>query len=350
MSQQILLAGAIRKTSTRGQAWCGLAIGCLALFCHLTPQVNGDETTAKTRRVRIRYTAEVRDLSADAREARLWLPFPPHNDRQQISNITVKSDVPTSVNTESEYGNQILSLSVRSPIRQPVRVELQLDVLRCEDRNAAAVAQMPRGTAQTEKIPERWLQRDALVPIDGKVIELALAATRGRESPLDQIHAIYDFTVSTLKYDKSGVGWGRGDIAYACDAKRGNCTDFHAVFIGLCRARGIPARFEIGFSLPTDPPTGAVTGYHCWAFAHAPEYGWIPVDCSEAQKHPELRDYFFGAHDENRVTFSSGRDLRLTPLQQGERLNFFVYPYAEVDGKQHDKVERKVEYENLPEP
>ena len=162
------------------------------------------------------------------------------------------------------------------------------------------------------------------------------------------MRAIYDHTVSTLKYDKSGTGWGRGDIAYACDARRGNCTDFHAVFIGLCRARAIPARFEIGFSLPADKPAGEISGYHCWADCHVAGYGWIPVDCSEAQKHPEQREYFFGAHDENRVAFSTGRDIRLNPPQQGERLNYFVYPYAEVDGKPHEKIDRKIRYENLP--
>src|SRR4029077_16251594 len=98
-------------------------------------------------------------------------------------------------------------------------------------------------------------------------------------------------------------------------------------FSGLCGARGIPARFEIGFSLPTDQPAGQIAGYHCWAAGYVAECGWVPVDCSEAQKHPARREYFFGAHDENRVTFSTGRDIRLNPAQEGERLNFFVYPY-----------------------
>ena len=34
-----------------------------------------------------------------------------------------------------------------------------------------------------------------------------------------------------MRYDKSGIGWGRGDALYACDAKRGNCTDFHALLM-----------------------------------------------------------------------------------------------------------------------
>lgn len=65
-------------------------------------------------------------------------------------------------------------------------------------------------------------------------------------------------------------------------------------------------------------------------------YGWIPVDASEAWKHPEKKNYFFGAHDHDhdRVQFTVGRDIRLDPPQQGEPLNYFIYPYAEVDGKQ----------------
>ncbi len=320
----------------------------LASACAVPLTVQADDAAPRTRRVRFTYSAEVRDVPPDAREATLWVPFPPNNEAQEISNIVVGSDVPTSVLRESEYGNQALSLSVSNPGTRSVRVELQFDVLRRERRNAAAAARKPaQPPPPEEKISERWLQRDRLVPIVGKVLDLALSVTRKAPDDFDQVRAIYDHTVSTLKYDKTGSGWGRGDIAYACDVKKGNCTDFHAVFIGLCRARGIPARFEIGFSLPTDKPSGEISGYHCWADCHVPGYGWIPVDCSEAQKHPEQRDYFFGAHDEHRVALSTGRDVRLNPPQQGERLNFFVYPYAEVDGKPHEKVDRKVRYENL---
>jgi len=57
------------------------------------------------------------------------------------------------------------------------------------------------------------------------------------------------------------------------------------------------------------------------------------VDASEAWKHPEKKNYFFGGHDDNRLQFSIGRDIRLDPSQQGEPLNYFIYPYAELDGK-----------------
>jgi len=145
--------------------------------------------------------------------------------------------------------------------------------------------------------------------------------------------AIYDYVIATMRYDKSGTGWGNGDAIWACTAKRGNCTDFHSLFIGMMRAAGVPARFEIGFSLPEDQHGGTIPGYHCWAEFYVAPYGWIPVDASEAWKHPEKKNYFFGAHDDNRLQFSVGRDIRLDPPQQGEPLNYFIYPYAELDGK-----------------
>jgi hypothetical protein len=59
----------------------------------------------------------------------------------------------------------------------------------------------------------------------------------------------------------------------------------------------------------------------------------MPVDISEADKHPEKTDFFFGSLDADRVTMTGGRDLTLTPAPAAGALNFFVYPYAEVDGQ-----------------
>ena len=150
-----------------------------------------------------------------------------------------------------------------------------------------------------------------------------------------------------MSYSKEGSGWGRGDIYWACDAKTGNCSDFHALFVGLVRAAGIPAKFAIGFSLPPERGSGRVGGYHCWSEFYLDGYGWVPVDASEASKHPEKREYYFGAHDENRVEFTEGRDIVLSPRQQGEPLNFFIYPYVEADGRQLDGVHYEFSYRDI---
>jgi transglutaminase-like putative cysteine protease len=166
----------------------------------------------------------------------------------------------------------------------------------------------------------------------------------------EKARAIYDRVTGMMKYDKSGTGWGRGDALFACSAKRGNCTDFHALLIGMARSAGIPARFAIGLPLPESRGSGEISSYHCWAELYVTGRGWIPVDSSEAAKNPAKRDYFFGHHDENRLEFSRGRDLRLVPSQQGPPLNFFVYPYAEVDGRPHDAIEHKFTFNDRDRP
>ena len=127
-------------------------------------------------------------------------------------------------------------------------------------------------------------------------------------------------------------------MLYACDAKKGNCTDFHSLFIAMARAQSIPSRFAIGFPLPPDKHTGEIAGYHCWAEFFEPTHGWVPIDISEAWKHPEKKDFFFGGHDANRVQFSMGRDIVLDPKQDGAPLNYFVYPYVEIGGKEYPDV------------
>jgi transglutaminase-like putative cysteine protease len=184
----------------------------------------------------------------------------------------------------------------------------------------------------------RFLEPDRLVPVTGVPARLAEQETKGATTPLEKAKDIYEYVFRTMKYDKSGEGWGHGDTLWACDSKHGNCTDFHSVFISMARAEKIPARFQIGFPIPADKHSAEIPGYHCWAEFYLDSVGWAPVDISEAWKHQEKHDYFFGAHDVNRVQFTEGRDLRLAPAQEGPPLNYFVYPYVEIGGKEYPNV------------
>lgn len=116
----------------------------------------------------------------------------------------------------------------------------------------------------------------------------------------------------------------------------------------MTRSQGVATRFEIGFPIPVDKHAGEIAGYHCWADFFLGGKGWIPVDISEAWKHPDKKDYFFGAHDANRVQFSTGRDLMLRPKQEGAPLNYFVYPYAESDGKELLNIRNDFSFRDRP--
>jgi transglutaminase-like putative cysteine protease len=282
------------------------------------------------------YAFTVRNLSA-GKKVRIWIPAAQSDAYQDVKVISAQGDLPLKKSAESKYGNQIYYAETNTA--QPeLHFAVEYEVTRHERLALAETA--PHVTAVSLSSIERQqdLQPDALVPVTGLPADLAVKVTQGKPQPLDKAHAIYDYVFTTMRYDKTGTGWGHGDVLYACDAKKGNCTDFHSLFIAMARSQGIPARFEIGFPLPPDKHSGEIAGYHCWSDFYIDSKGWIPVDISEAWKHSEKRDYFFGAHDVNRMQFSMGRDLRLNPPQDGKPLNYFVYPYVEVDGQEFPNV------------
>ena len=291
------------------------------------------------------YKVTVKDVPAGAQKLELWIPVPHDDAYQRILYSHVDTPYPHQIVT-GEQGNQMLHLEISQPKESSVPVTLSLHAIRLERIQPIVFVKRlaPEGDLS------RWLKPDRLVPIDGQISAWAheVVEAAHAHTDLEMARAIYNHVVSTVKYDKTGKGWGRGDIYYACDARRGNCTDFHAIFIGYARAMGIPARFAIGFPLPAERGAGKIAGYHCWAEFYAKGIGWVPVDASEAAKNPDKREYFFGAHDENRLEFSKGRDVQLTPRQQGDPLNYFVYPYAEVDGKPYANIETSYTYRDLP--
>ena len=290
----------------------------------------------ESRHFAFHYTFTIKNLP-EGKKIRVWIPAA-HSDRfQEVKMLSAKGDLPLKKTHESEYGNEMYFAETSKLAREELHFDVEYDVVRHE-RIALEPSAHVVATALTKKERQEDLQAYALVPITGLPAELAAKVTVGKTDTLDKARAIYDYVFSTMRYDKTGTGWGRGDVLYACDAKKGNCTDFHSLFIAMARSQGIPARFEIGFPLPPDKHAAEIAGYHCWADFYVDGKGWIPVDISEAWKHPEKRNYFFGSHDVNRVQFTMGRDLELSPRQDGKPLNYFVYPYVEVDGHEYPNV------------
>ena len=282
------------------------------------------------------YAFTVKNLPA-GKKVRIWIPAAQSDAYQEVKIVSATGDLPVKKTRESKYGNEIYFAETYRATQPELHFDVEYEVVRHE-RIALNPAPHVVAASLTNKEREEDLQPDALVPITGLPADLAAKATQGKTQPLDKARGIYDYVFTTMKYDKTGTGWGHGDVLYACDAKKGNCTDFHSLFIAMARSQGIPARFEIGFPLPPDKHSAEIAGYHCWSDFYIEGKGWIPVDISEAWKHPQNRDYFFGSHDVNRMQFSMGRDLRLNPAQDGKPLNYFVYPYVEVDGQEYPNV------------
>jgi Transglutaminase-like superfamily len=299
----------------------------------------------QTRHFTFHYEFSVRNVTPGA-PLRVWIPLAHSDEFQTVRVLKTAGDLPLRRTQEKEYGNQMLYASTQKAGKAEYKFAADYDVVRREHLS-------PQSTARVNPLPagerRRFLEADKLVPVTGLPADLASKETASVTNDEQKAHAIYNYVLANMRYDKTCAGWGHGDTLYACSAKKGNCTDFHSLFISMARSQGIPARFEIGFPLPADKSSSEVAGYHCWAEYYSAERGWVPVDISEAWKHADKRGYFFGAHDDNRMQFTVGRDLTLNPPQAGPPLNYFVYPYVEVDGKEFSNVANSFSFHDIPE-
>lgn len=291
----------------------------------------GMVTAAPAGAFEFRYHVQLDPLPTDARELRLWIPLASTTPHQTILAREIHAPGAYEIRRDPDYGNEFLYLALSRPLPPTVAIEI---VYRAKTRRETLhLVDTPALERLTGPAWQLHLRSNTLMRVDDQVRALAQEVTAGRATPLEKAQAIWAFVLANMVYDKGTPGYGQGDTLRACAVGRGNCTDFHSLFISLARAAEVPARFHIGVLLPKDPEA-EIPGYHCWADVYMPEAGWVPVDASEAWKHPERAASYFGTYDGQRFLVSTGRDIRLTPPPaDGRPINMFIYPLVEVDGR-----------------
>ncbi|WP_089355834.1 transglutaminase-like domain-containing protein [Ekhidna lutea] len=252
--------------------------------------------------------------------AKLWLPLAQNDRFQQIESKQINAPVGYKIIKEVDFGNEILFMEL-TPAHSGSIVSVSYEVIR------------------EEKYPYRedhlnldqYLTSTPLIPLTDRFSTIAneVITERNANTPLTEARALYDYIIDNMRYAKQGT-YGTGDANYACDSKSGNCTEFHSFFIALARSVGIPARFAVGASIPSERNEGGVNGYHCWAEFYA-DGKWWPVDISEANKYTPLATYYFGHHPANRIELSQGRNLQFSPGPASGPVPFLAYPILEVN-------------------
>lgn len=314
------------------------------------------------RSVELVMKATLAEIPEGARVVDLWMPVARDTDGQSVDAVRATPEGAFAV--EPRYGNRVWHRRFEGPFASGtvLEVEIAQEIRRTEivvEAAKGAAGDMPLGgeesvgagggpiLAPTAAAP--YLEPNLLVPSGlPRIDDVARSLGLAEKPPLVAARAIYDWLIDEFEYDWKAPGAGRGDLAWACDAKTGDCSDYHTVFLALCRLRGIPADHEFGFPIRTRNPEGRLPYHHCWARFHVDGIGWIPVDASEADKHPELREYNFGSQGADLMKFTSGRDVVLEPPQQGPPLNKFIHPYAEIDGAPVEKVKFETRFRDLP--
>jgi len=279
---------------------------------------------------------------ADAKNVRLWIPYPMSDRNQDITGINFAGNYASiGVYKDPHSKSGILYAEWTEPVKERA-LTYTFNAKRTEVTNREfPKKEMPL----SKKEFKQYLDNSWLGPTETKIKTEAAKITKGKKAVLAKARAIYDWVVDNMRRDPDAKACGLCDVEKLLAERMGKCADVHTVFVSLCRAAGVPARDIWGIRMPTAKEGDMTKSQHCWAEFYLPGYGWIPVDAGdvhkvifnkklspeEARQLPE-RDYFFGNIDENRIQLGYAHGV-LNPPQSGKPLVYFMYPYAEADSK-----------------
>jgi transglutaminase-like putative cysteine protease len=305
------------------------------------------------------------DLDKAQSAAQAWIPLPAVNEPEwtrPLGNSWSTNARTAVVERDPKYGAQMLHLEWE-PAAEPPMAEV---TSRFSTRDRAVdLSKFGNAAPLSEAERKLYTEPTALIPTDGIVRRTADMITANATSELAKAKVIYEWIVENTFRNASTRGCGVGDIAAMLRSGNlgGKCADLNALYVGLARAVGLPARDVYGVrvapskfgykSLGTASP--AVTkAQHCRAEVYIAGMGWVPVDPADVRKvvleeppgnlsltDPKVvaaRKTLFGAWETNWLAYNMAHDIRL-PGSTGPAVEFLMYPQAEIAGSRLDSLD-----------
>lgn len=288
-------------------------------------------------------------FKSESKRARLWLPYPLSDEYQSIDNITVGGNFNNSAVYREAKSEATYLFAEWNDISEKMELTMSFKV-KAKER---ILKDFKQTKASVPKEVKKYLESSCRVPTDEKIKEIANQITNNKQGILEKSRAIYNWVVENIYRDPEVRGCGLGIVEKTLAKRGGKCADISSVYVAIARAAGVPARKVFGLRLGKKSKEDMTNGHHCWAEFYLPGTGWIQVDPADVRKvmlvrkldlkeAEPYREYFFGAVDEYRIVLErGGKGINLYPSQEGEALNYFMYPYAEVDGRPLDYFDPK---------
>jgi transglutaminase-like putative cysteine protease len=296
---------------------------------------------------------------------RIWLPVPLTADteyQKSLGNAWTADGAAVRYAQDPKYRAGIVAAEFPQSVPKPM-VRL---VSRFATRDRSVnLSTKGAGAREDPAVLRLNLAATDLLPTDGIVRKTAQDITRGQKNDLDKARAIYEWVVDNTFRNAQTRGCGVGDIKAMLEANNlgGKCADLNALFVGLARSVGIPARDVYGVRV-----AGSKHGYkslgassevitkaqHCRAEFYAQGYGWVPVDPADVrkvvleeppgnlaatdEKVQRMRRMLFGAWEMNWLAYNYAHDVQL-PGSKGPKIGFFMYPNGETGGGRLDSLD-----------
>lgn len=326
--------------------------GIAALAAGLPARAQGTPTCAPTpdkwRHFEVKTTLNLAEVKGGAQA---WVPLPSFaDDGWMRPGATTFSSATGKVERvrDAKSGAEMLHVRWGEAETAP-----QIEVtsrFSTRDRKGALA------TSLSEAERKLYTMATELLPTDGIVRDTALKITAGATGDEDKARRIFEWVVDNSFRDPKTRGCGVGDIAAMLRTGNlsGKCADLNALFVGLARASGLPARDIYGIrvapsafgykSLGANSET-ITKAQHCRAEVFITGAGWLAVDPADVRKvvleEPPgnlaiqdakvaaARAGLFGGWEGNWLAYNTAHDVEL-PGAKGPRLGFLMYPQAET--------------------
>lgn len=298
-------------------------------------------------KMRVRYTLTVdADAVPDGETIRCWLPYPRTDAPRQTSVRFISAGWKTEI-ADGEYENGLVAdsekaegltfsgdgcahstLYMEATAKKGCPTEFYEEFeyvcsgewypLDTEDRTGKAMVEHPTGLNN----PENYVgEREKHIIFTPEILALRDSLAEGITDKVEQARAFYKWIDANFPWASAREYSTIPNIPeYVLASGHGDCGQVSLLFITLCRASGIPARFQSGFMVHPGN-----NNLHDWSEIWIDEYGWVPVDQSFGG------DSYFGGMDSYRliVNCDYGRDL--VPAKK--------YPRSETVDFQRGEVE-----------
>lgn len=348
-------AAASRRTflSHTSAAFAAAALPTLG-FAQSAPAPNAERTFApqpgnwRTFEVTTRV-----DIVKPVGFTKVWLPIPSVNsDWQKSLESSFSSNGKTQLTDDDRYGARMLYAEFSADEAKPF-VEL---TSRIQTQNRAQDWTQKLAATEDAATLKYWTQPTTLLPTDGIVRKTAQEATKGANSDSEKAQKIFDWIVANTFREPTVRGCGEGDIRTMLETNNlgGKCADLNALFVGLCRSVGIPARDVYGLRVAPSAfgykelsgNSASLKGaQHCRAEVYLKGYGWVGMDPADVAKvmrqetaqwikSPKnavvapVNKALFGGWEGNWMAYNVAHDVVL-PNSNGPKLGFLMYPIGE---------------------
>ncbi len=299
------------------------------------------ESAEKVNHFVVEQTVQLTEVPIYANLVQLWISLPGDEKNQKLVDLKVVAcPGKWKFVTDQERRGSFLFVELEKSKAELITVKTSFQVLREPEYTEIDPAKTGELSGALKMLLAEFLVQDAphmtVTPEFQAIADKVCGEERNTAVQAKLLLEHVAATVDHYSYtqDPSMPTCGIGDASVCKKQGGGCCTDLNSYFITLARARGIPARLNMGYRLQEKNQGKLVDpGYRCWVEYFVPNYGWISADVVEADTPSGLgHTRWLSGLTSRRIWLNQGREFAFADKSTPGRINNMTIGYAEVDG------------------